>query len=423
MHELNDSQVFEQELRRALHNLYDPFALRKSRLIILFNIENSENPSLILKNILTDAIDSLKPKFNIPSQTKVWRYYQILFYRFIEHFTQKEVATDLNLSIRHLRREETGAFQLLVNHFWTQYNLEEKFQNHVKAVPDDLTKKLSANLGIPTQEEELHWLRESIPSESVDISEVIQTVLGIIEPLSRSLDVQIDFNISKNLPQLLVQLTAIRQALINIITMAIRYVPGGRVYVEGKTYRWDINILIYAKANQFVPTLDKDDTEVLKITRQLIGMSGGSLEILADEYKSQNLVFQLLLPGKEQIPVLIIDDNPDVLRLFERYLSNTRYRFIGISDPEKAFLLVEKVGIQYIVLDIMLPGIDGWEFLGRLRVHPGTHNVPIIVCTILPQEQLALALGAAKFIRKPVSRQVLLAALNQQTDLLQKESH
>jgi CheY-like chemotaxis protein len=423
MHNFDNNHLFERELRRALHNLYDPSALRNSLLITLFNVNQAENPSLALRNILTNAIDSLKPKTKIFSKTKVWRYYQILFYRFIEHTTQKEVATNLNLSLRHLRREETGAVQLLANNFWTIYNLEAKLQNFNKASPDEITKKLSANGIIPTREEELNWLRESLPSELVNIREIIQTVLGVIEPLSRSLDVQIDFKISNNSPLLLVQLTSVRQALINIVTMAIHCVPSGQVYIEVKANPWDINILVQAKANQFTPALKKDDNEVLKITRQLIGLSGGSLEILTDEHEAHNLVFQLRLPGKEQIPVLIIDDNPDLLRLFERYLSNTHYRFIGTSDPEKATLLVEKMEIRIIVLDIMLPGIDGWEFLGRLRVHPSTHHVPIIVCTILPQEQLALALGAAGFIRKPLSRQSLLAALNQQTDLFQKESH
>jgi CheY-like chemotaxis protein len=61
----------------------------------------------------------------------------------------------------------------------------------------------------------------------------------------------------------------------------------------------------------------------------------------------------------------------------------------------------------------MLPGIDGWELLGRLREHPQIGTAPIIVCTILPQEEFALTLGAAEFLRKPVSREALLSALDQ----------
>jgi CheY-like chemotaxis protein len=74
-------------------------------------------------------------------------------------------------------------------------------------------------------------------------------------------------------------------------------------------------------------------------------------------------------------------------------------------------------------MDVMLPGIDGWELLGRLREHPHMRAVPIIVCTILPQERMALALGAAAFIRKPASRETLLTALDQQVALRAKGSY
>jgi CheY-like chemotaxis protein len=60
----------------------------------------------------------------------------------------------------------------------------------------------------------------------------------------------------------------------------------------------------------------------------------------------------------------------------------------------------------------MLPGCDGWELLGWLRERPSTQGKPIIVCTILPQEGVALSLGAAGFLRKPVSRSDLLTMLD-----------
>jgi CheY-like chemotaxis protein len=80
--------------------------------------------------------------------------------------------------------------------------------------------------------------------------------------------------------------------------------------------------------------------------------------------------------------------------------------------------LAEQCEARIILLDVMLPGIDGWELLGRLREHPTTQGTPIIVCTILPHEQLALTLGAAQFLRKPVSRSTLLRALDAQAQRL-----
>jgi CheY-like chemotaxis protein len=124
----------------------------------------------------------------------------------------------------------------------------------------------------------------------------------------------------------------------------------------------------------------------------------------------------------EQVVVFAIDDNADTLQLLQRYLAGTRYPFVGIRDPQQALALVEGLAPKIILLDVMLPGVDGWELLGRLREHPRLRGVPIVVCTILPMEQFALILGAAAFIHKPVSREALLAVLDRLSALPLPES-
>ena len=243
---------------------------------------------------------------------------------------------------------------------------------------------------------------------------MIQAILTIIKPLALSTNVQINYKVDDNLPGMFLQLTSVLQALINILTTAIHCVPGGQISIHLIPNYWNLRILIEASGIIKAHALSDDVIDALKLTRQLVGMSGASFDILTQDSQKQRIVFQLVLPGKEQVPVLVIDDNPDTLRLIERYLSNTRYQFIGSVDPEKALQLVEETPVQIIILDVMLPGIDGWEFLGRLRVHPKTNNVPIIVCTILPQEQLAKTLGSAAFIHKPIDRQTLISILDQQ---------
>jgi CheY-like chemotaxis protein len=98
--------------------------------------------------------------------------------------------------------------------------------------------------------------------------------------------------------------------------------------------------------------------------------------------------------------------------LMHRYLEGTRYRFVGVRDPEQALTQAQALSPHLILLDVMLPGVDGWEVLGRLRENPVFRSIPVIVSTILPQEQLALTLGAAAFLRKPASRETLLRTLD-----------
>ena len=60
----------------------------------------------------------------------------------------------------------------------------------------------------------------------------------------------------------------------------------------------------------------------------------------------------------------------------------------------------------------MMPQVDGWEVLGQLQQTAATQQTPVVVCTILADAELALSLGAAAFVRKPVTREAFLAALD-----------
>jgi CheY-like chemotaxis protein len=126
---------------------------------------------------------------------------------------------------------------------------------------------------------------------------------------------------------------------------------------------------------------------------------------------TETFVARLSIPAAEEVPVLFVDDNADALQLFERYLMGTRYRFVGAQDAGQAMAAAAAFKPCAILLDVMMPKQDGWALLHYLREHPDTSNLPVIVATILPQEQLALTLGAAGFLRKPISRMDLLTAL------------
>jgi len=112
--------------------------------------------------------------------------------------------------------------------------------------------------------------------------------------------------------------------------------------------------------------------------------------------------------------VLVVDDNADTLQLFHRYLAGSCYRFVGAQNARQAFALAEATRPDIIVLDVMMSEEDGWMLLGRFREDPRFRGIPVIICTVVPQEQLALLLGAAQFLRKPVSQTDLLTALDRQ---------
>ena len=154
------------------------------------------------------------------------------------------------------------------------------------------------------------------------------------------------------------------------------------------------------------------------MARELLSFSGGSLQHAVESVDDLVCTFRLALPTDWQITVLAIDDNPDTLQLLQRYTADTRYGLLCESDAERSLALAEETMPDIILLDVLLQDIDGWELLGRFRAHPLLGDQPVIVCTILPQRDLALSLGAAGFLSKPLSRRALLAALDAQSSLL-----
>ncbi len=401
---------FVSELRRVLHHLYDWVEVSKSPLLEVFGVKQQNDAPSALRGLLRQAIESLKPGRDVSPKARAWRMYQILVSRYVEQFTQREVAGELGLSIRHLRREESVAVQTLASYLWEQYQLGGKWDDSaIKPVPAPETRAASPETQTPSQEEELDWVEESLPSKPVEVAETIEAAIKLVVPLAQSSDVQFDYKIPASLPYWIIQPTPIQQALLIVLTTAVSSVPQGRVSLRARVEKARIWVDIQAESSSG-GTQDQVEIERLGMARQLIQLSEGTLDVNQND-DTAALDMRISLPAEAQHPVLVIDDNVDTLQLLERYLSNSRYQFIGTSNPQQALDLAVEAGPEVIFLDVMLPDIDGWELLGRLQSHPQLADTPIIVCTILPQQQLALNLGATAFLQKPVSRADLLLTL------------
>ena len=108
----------------------------------------------------------------------------------------------------------------------------------------------------------------------------------------------------------------------------------------------------------------------------------------------------------------MVDDQPATLKMFQRYLSGTAWDLTGLSDPSQAVEAARKLQPALILLDVMMPRIDGWEVLQALQLDGQTKNIPIIICSAWGEPELAQSLGAVKFLKKPIIQKDLLEALS-----------
>jgi CheY-like chemotaxis protein len=392
-----------RQLHRALLDLYDPPQLTRSPLVTRLDLAHQPDPLAALRRILIEAVEALKPSEATPPQANAWRTYRILLHRYIQQIPQQEIAASLGFSVRQLQRHEQAALQALADHLTARYGL--------------------AAAGAPpapsaASEGELARLRTSFASEAISLTEVVQAALKTARPLLEAAQVDADVAVAPQLPRVAAQGIPMRQALVSLFTAAAHCAPGGCIEIRATAKAGQVQLVVRptrgrSESRQMPDTpggLCPDDLENVAMARELVALSGGSLQWDAGD--GGPFVATLILPAAEQLAVLAIDDNLDSLHLLQRFLEGSRYPIIAEQNPIRAVELARELAPRIIILDVMLPGMDGWELLGRLREHPATRDIPVIISTILPHEQLALALGAAAFLRKPVTQAALLAMLD-----------
>jgi signal transduction histidine kinase/CheY-like chemotaxis protein len=114
------------------------------------------------------------------------------------------------------------------------------------------------------------------------------------------------------------------------------------------------------------------------------------------------------LPDASKPTVLVIDDSADSRLLLSQFLEDDGKHVITAVSGDQGAQLANDVRPDLIILDLLMPGIDGWETLRRLKANAATCDIPVIVVSIIATEQRGGVLGAVDLVDKPVSREQLL---------------
>ena len=405
---MTDEGTFGEELRRALNHLHEPEILRTSPLVRWLAVEAQEDCARALRIALEQAIEAFRPASDPGPDSREWRRYEVLSGRYGQGLTQESVAGRLGITPRHLRREQAMALQALAGYLRLLYDLP--------VVPEggpahEISPGSQGNVEI---NREMLWLADSLRDGTSEVEPALREAMDLVQALAQQRAISLSLSCSSAIPLAGAPQTVLRQIVLNLVTAAIRNLsPGGRVRLFAQVEAEGIAIIVTASPCS-QPTWEclKTVDTAAEMSRRLVELFEGKL-VLSE--LGGILVARVILPlAGRRVIVLAIEDNTDTLQLWRRYLQGTLFTLVEETDPQQALIRAAALHPDLIILDVMLPNIDGWALLRRLRSDPSTASTPIVVCTVLPQKELALSLGASDFIQKPATGREFRAVLDRQ---------
>ena len=302
--------------------------------------------------------------------------------------------------------------------------------------------------------------RLELAIESVDLGQAIGASVAGLRPLADRKRQRLDTAIEPSIV-LAADPGRLRQILYNLLSNAIKYTgDGGSIRVTGWRLGAEVRIAVQDSGvgiaaddqvrafEEFRQVGDASQHQSgtglgLALTRRLVEAHGGRIELESD--LGVGSTFTVVLPDRPAIMpvepvepvkpgepvlvgaaapgplvsadrvVLVIEDEASSARLLQTYLEEEGYRVRLAADGEAGLALARAIRPAAIVLDVLLPGIDGWEVLRRLKSDPDLRDVPVIMATVVDERGVGLALGAVDYLVKPVDPQMLLDRLGRYT--------
>ncbi|SFH11245.1 response regulator [Methylobacterium gossipiicola] len=291
--------------------------------------------------------------------------------------------------------------------------------------------------------------RMEVYAETFSVSEIVRDVASTVESLVDKKDNTLALEIGDDLGEAHTDQTKLRQCLINLLSNAAKFTEGGRITLsatrsEASGTGWlsfsvadtgiGMNPEQQAKLFQRFTQADASTTRRfggtglgLAITRAFAEMLGGIIEVTSEE--GAGTTFTLRVPARyvstspleaighagahaaSRLPlpetatggqVLIIDDDASTRDLLARFLERDGFTVATASDGREGVERARALRPRVILLDVTMPRMDGWSVLRTLRADPDLGATPIIMVTVLDEQNLAFSLGATDYLQKPI---------------------
>ena len=280
-------------------------------------------------------------------------------------------------------------------------------------------------------------------AEDFDVEPMLRDVAATIDTLVGRKSNRLVLEIDPGVGAMHSDVTKIRQMLLNLLSNAAKFTENGTITLSAsrlqangrdelsfKVADTGIGLTEDQRARLFQRFQQADASTTrkfggtglgLSLTKIFAGMLGGDVEV--DSLPGHGSTFTVRVPALYVEPqaeepdadaaaapspasketVLVIDDDADQRALMTRFLQREGFQARTAPDGETGLASARSLKPRAILLDVMMPGVDGWSVLSALKADPDLSAIPVVMVTFVDQRGLASTLGAADYVLKPVN--------------------
>jgi signal transduction histidine kinase/CheY-like chemotaxis protein len=299
--------------------------------------------------------------------------------------------------------------------------------------------------------------RMALYLEGFDVAEMVGDVAASVQPLVTRNGNALQVACAAGVGTMRADLTKVRQILLNLTANASKFTERGHIGLavsrsRTRTGEWlvfevrdtGIGMTPAQLERLFQPFVQAEASTArtyggtglgLTIARRFCRLMGGTITVESEPGRGS--CFRVRLPAEVEEPedgntgerstgmtaehaallspgastVLMIDDDPPMHDVMRRMLAREGYHLMGALSGPEGLAVARAIRPAVVLLDVMMPGQDGWQVLRALKAEPALANIPVVMLTALDERPLAFALGAADYVAKPVVREELVRAL------------
>ena len=277
---------------------------------------------------------------------------------------------------------------------------------------------------------------------SFEIENMVQTIKDVSEPLAAKNENDFVIKLDGAMGSMSQDETKLRQCITNFLSNGFKFTKNGTVTLDVKSRTdGDIEFVDFAVVDtgagmspEGVAKVFEEYTQAerstsanyggtglgLPISKKFAEMMGGDVVVTSEEgvgstftmsvprecpeYTEDEVDANVINLDDQDNLVVLVDDDVAMHDLIKRTISKLNLTLLGATNSEKGMELIREIKPKLILLDVLMPGRDGWSLLKECKTDQELKNIPVIMISQLNQSNLASSLGANDYLTKPIDR-------------------